>query len=293
MNAIVEPVGSLVGLWRYPVKSMQGEELNGAWLGERGLLGDRAYALLDQATGHIASAKHPRKWAKLFACRAAFAAPPQPGAALPPIWITLPDGGVIHSDQADVDQALSRALGQDVRLIAEAPAAPTREANRTPIDADESPEIIRQEALALAAPAGSFFDYATLHILTTATLDRLRELYPAGRFEARRFRPNIVIAPSGGKRGFVENDWLGRMLTAESGMRLRLIDPSPRCVVTTLAQGDLPRDPGILRTLGRHNPVASATLAPGVLLDAVAGVYASVLAGGALRRDDQVRLEGD
>jgi uncharacterized protein YcbX len=290
MEAHVEPAGAVVGLWRYPVKSMQGEELNGAWLGERGLLGDRAYALLDRATGHIASAKHPRKWGRLFACRAAFAEPPRPGAPTPPIWIALPDGGIVHSGEPAIDRILSRALGHDVTLITEAPPAPTREANRAPIDDAEAPEVIRQEALAPAAPAGTFFDYAALHILTTATLDRLRELYPAGRFEARRFRPNIVIAPGAEARGLIENGWPGRTLAIESGARLRLIDPSPRCVVTTLAQGDLPSDPGILRTLGQHSAAASATLAPGVRLDAVAGVYASVLQGGAIRRGDLARL---
>ena len=69
----------MVAVWRYPVKSMQGEEVNGALLTDRGVLGDRSYAILVRATGHVASAKHPRKWSKLFACRAAFVEPPQPG----------------------------------------------------------------------------------------------------------------------------------------------------------------------------------------------------------------------
>jgi uncharacterized protein len=283
-------IGTVVALWRYPVKSMQGEELNGAPLTERGLLGDRAYAIRDRATGHIASAKHPRKWSALFACRAAFVEPPRPDAPLPPIWITLPDGAVVHSGQADVDQILSRVLGRDVTLLTEAPERPTREANRTPVDQVAHSEIITQEDMALAAPSGTFFDYAALHILTTATVDRLRQLYPAGRFEARRFRPNMVIAPAGDARGFVENAWLGQTLAIGADVRLRMIDPCPRCVVTTLAQGDLPRDPGILRTLGQHNAVASVTLAPGVVLSAVAGVYASVSQGGALRREDAVAL---
>src|SRR3712207_1409873 len=107
-------VGSVASVWRYPVKSMQGEELNGAAITERGVLGDRAYAVLDRATGHIASAKHPRKWNKLFACRAAFAEPPQLGGPLPPVWITLPDGTVISSAQSDVDQVLSRVLDRDI-----------------------------------------------------------------------------------------------------------------------------------------------------------------------------------
>ena len=59
-------VGSVVSLWRYPVKSMMGEELNASDVTDRGLFGDRAYAILDPATGKIASAKNPRKWKKMF-----------------------------------------------------------------------------------------------------------------------------------------------------------------------------------------------------------------------------------
>jgi uncharacterized protein YcbX len=281
-------LGSVVAVWRYPVKSMQGEELNGAPITERGVLGDRAYAIRDQATGHIASAKHPRKWSALFACRAAFVEPPRPGWPLPPIWITLPDGTVISSAQPDVDQVLSRVLGRDVALVTETPAAPTREADRSP--AGEAETLIRAEPMALAAPAGTFFDYAPLHIVTTATLDRLRELYPAGRFEARRFRPNIVVAPHEQETGFVENQWLGQAVTIGAQLRLQAIDPAPRCVVTTLAQADLPHDPGILRALSQHNAVASATLAPGVVFPAVAGVYLQVLQPGSISRGDPVEL---
>lgn len=288
MDTSSEPIGSVVALWRYPVKSMQGEELNGAAITEHGILGDRAYALREQSTGYIASAKHPRKWGKLFACRAAFVEPPQVGAPLPPVWITLPDGSVIHSAQPNVDQILSRVFGRGVALVTEAPPAPTREADRSPIDSPTSGELIRQEAMALAAPTGTFFDYASLHILTTATIERLRELCPTSRFEVRRFRPNIVVAPCTNEPDFVENAWLDHMLTTATGIRLRLIDPCPRCVVTTLAQSDLPHDPDTLRTVGRYNAVSSATLAPGVVMPAVAGIYASVLQGGVLCRGDSV-----
>lgn len=292
MHSSGEFAGSVVSLWRYPVKSMQGEELDSTSITERGILGDRAYAILDRETGHIASAKHPRKWSKLFACRAAFAAPPQLGAPLPALWITLPDGVVVSSAQPDIDQLLSRALDRDVTLVTTLAASPTREADRTPVDGGPEDELIRAEPMAIASPSGTFFDYAPVHVLTTATLARLQSLFPDGRFDVRRFRPNIVIAPAAESQGFVENDWLGRsiVLGAEAGPRLDLIDPSPRCVVTTLAQGDLPRDPGILRTITRHNAAASVTLAPGVVFPAVAGVYAAVRRDGTLRRDDPIFL---
>ncbi|MEX2614269.1 MAG: MOSC domain-containing protein [Gaiellaceae bacterium] len=127
-----------------------------------------------------------------------------------------------------------------------------------------------------AMPEGTFFDLGLVHVLTTATLDRLRELHPQGRYEVRRFRPNIVVA-STGSAGFVENDWVDRTLAIGEKLRLRVTGPCPRCVMTTLPQGDLPKDPGILRTAAQHN-------------DANVGVYASVEQDGAIRRSDSVRL---
>ncbi len=102
-------------------------------------------------------------------------------------------------------------------------------------------------------PEGTFFDCAVIHLLTTATIDHLRELYPQGRFEVRRFRPNIVVETPSGEKGFVEKDWVGNTLAIGDAVRIRISGPCPRCVMTTLAQGDLPRDPGILRTSARHN----------------------------------------
>ena len=282
--------GSVVALWRYPVKSMQGEELDAAVVTDHGLLGDRAYALVDRATGMTASAKHPGKWARLFACTATYVEPPSLGTALPGVRITLPDGTIASSAEPDIDLILSNALGRDVTLATTAPPAAQREAYFVDGDGVPHPETVNPGPLAVAAPAGTFFDYAVLHLLTTATLDRLHELYPAGHFAPRRFRPNIVVAPAADERGFVENGWIGRMLSIGEGLRLQMIDPCPRCVVTTLPQGDLPHDPGILRTAARNNAALSATFAPGVVLPAVVGTYASVIQGHMIRRGDAVWL---
>src|SRR5438477_6482942 len=108
MSSAVQSVGSL---WRYPVKSMMGEELNATEVTERGLLGDRAYALVDTSDGKAATAKNPRKWPRLFDFRAAFVEPAGPAAKVPPVRIALPDGTTVTSDQGDLDQILSKALG--------------------------------------------------------------------------------------------------------------------------------------------------------------------------------------
>jgi hypothetical protein len=106
--------GSVVALWRYPVKSMMGEELNARTVTTRGLLGDRAYALVDRSDGKVASAKNPRKWPQLFDFRAAFVEPPRPGAPLPPVHLTLPDGTILTSMQSDLNPVLSQALHREV-----------------------------------------------------------------------------------------------------------------------------------------------------------------------------------
>lgn len=273
-------LGTIAELWRYPVKSMQGERVLQSPVDQRGLAGDRCYAIIDRATGQVASAKHPRKWGALLACRAAFATEPQPNQPLPPIWISLPDGTTVSSQDQQIDAALSRALGREVYLTSEVQTARTREADRTELE-EGAPETVREEPLALAAPEGTLFDVAPLHLLTTSTLGHLGQLYPAGQFDVRRFRPNVVLALPEDAPSFAEQRWLGMWLAAGSAL-LEVIDPCPRCVVTTAAQRGLPRDAGILRTLANSSSSTSLTLAPGVLFSAVAGVYAQVTQPGSL-----------
>jgi uncharacterized protein YcbX len=267
--------GSVVSLWRYPVKSMMGEELNAADLTERGLVGDRQFAVVDLATGKIAGAKNPRKWGNFFDYRAAYVEPPREGSMLPAVRLTLPDGTSVVSDQPDLAQILSAALGREVAFAQAQGSGDGSSATAEEYWPDMAGLEYRDTVTDWELPAGTFFDTAVVHMLTTATLDRMRDLYPDGRFEVRRFRPNIVVASDG--PGFVENDWVGNTIAIGEQVRLRISGPCPRCVMTTLSQGDLPKDTGILRTAAQHN-------------QANVGVYADVIAGGATRRGDPVTL---
>ena len=265
--------GSIASIWRYPVKSMMGEELNETEIATGGVAGDRAYALIDGSDGKVASAKNPRKWPGLFEFRAALASTPEPGGNVPPVRITLPDGTTAASGQPEIHRIVSGALHREVILSA-ASGRPVATAEEYWPDMDGLDH--RDTVTDFALPEGTFFDAATVHLLTTATLARLRKLYPEGRFEVRRFRPNIVVESAGDD--FVENTWIGRILAIGDAVRLSIRGPCPRCVMTTLPQGDLPYDPNILRTAAQHN-------------HANVGVYASVLQGGRIRRGDAVRLE--
>ena len=274
--AVSTAAGSVVALWRYPVKSMIGEELNSSEITDRGLLGDRQFAVVDGATGKVGGAKNPRRWGNFFDYRAAYVEAPTSGEQIPPVRITLPGGDVVTNDRADVEQVLSRAFGRDVAFVEAGPGQTT-----SGVVEEYWPDLEglahRDTTTDFEMPAGAFFDLAVLHLLTTSTIDRLRELYPQGRFEARRFRPNIVVSTGGEDPRFVENDWIGRTVMIGDTVRLVITKPCQRCVMITLPQGDLPKDSGILRTAAQHNGVN-------------VGVYASVVDGGTIRRGDPVVL---
>ena len=273
-HTIQTEVGSVVSLWQYPVKSMMGEELNATEVTERGLLGDRAYALVDSSDGKVATAKNPRKWPRLFDFRATFIEPARAAAKIPPVRIAFPDGTTVTSDQSDLNQILSKALNREVALRAAQGGGVNAEEYWPDMDGLDHRDTVTDFTL----PEGTFFDCAMVHLLTTATLDRLRELYPQGRFEVRRFRPNIVVQLASDEKGFAENAWIGHTLAIGTAVRLNITGPCGRCVMTTLAQGDLSRDPGILRTAAQHNQVN-------------VGVYAAVARGGSIRRGDPARIE--
>lgn len=249
-----------------------GEELNSAFIASMGLFGDRSFALCDTETGKVVSAKNPKKWPNLFSYRAAYTSPPSAGSALPAVRVTLPDGAMSESTNAEFAPKISANLGRAVKLIAAPP--PEAQLEEYWPDMAELPnrDVVTDEAM----PKGTFFDLATLHILTTSTLDTLRGLNPASRFEPRRFRPNLIV-DTGGQEGFVENDWIGKTLAIGPEVRIQVTGPCPRCVMTTLAQGDLPKDPMILKTAARYN-------------DVHVGVYASVVQTGAIRIGDTIGL---
>jgi uncharacterized protein YcbX len=251
------------------MKSMLGEELNASDITDGGLLGDRSFALVDTVTTKVVSAKNPTKWPTMFELRSAFTSPPHVGSPLPPVRVTLPDGTNVLSGDADFAEILSKALGRAVTLANSAPAQPTLEEYWPDMVELAHQETVTDEAL----PAGTFFDLATVHLVTTATLARLGQLYPEGRFEARRFRPNIVVRTDEDVAGFVENEWVGKEVRLGADVVLAITDNCPRCVMTTLAQGDLPKDSGILRTAARHN-------------DVHVGVYAEVRRPGRIQRGD-------
>ena len=276
--------GTVKALWRYPVKSMAGTKLDEAQVTESGILGDRAYAVIDRSSGRVGSAKTPKKWAELMALAADFVRAAQgPARRSRPVRILWPDGTAVASDGGDPDTRLSETLGRPVTLTTERPEAPSLE-RLDPLAEEETIVDIGELMM-----AGRFSDYAALHLITTATMARLAELRPESAFNARRFRPNVTIATPEGEQGFVENDWVGRELAIGDEVRLRISDPTPRCSVPTLAQQDLAKDPQVLRTIVEHNTLSLSPCSTANRSRAQ-GVYAFVIQGGMVKRGDAVRV---
>jgi uncharacterized protein YcbX len=268
---------------------MLGEELATAFVGEHGLFGDRAYALLDKTTGKVASAKSPRKWGRLLDCKAALGDNSGPHKNTPEVFISLPGGELIRSSQPDCDERLSSWLGRPVELSAKYPENTqtlSYEVYWPEIEGLALQNAITESPISQGAAPGTFFNYAPLHLVTTAALRKLRALSPESIFVAQRFRPNIVVETSEDEPDFIENNWIGHTLTIGSEVQLQVTIGCPRCVVTTLPQSGetLAKDEKILRTVVQHNRI---DLGPyGV--QACLGVYANIIKGGSIRRGDKI-----
>ncbi|MFC5831956.1 MOSC domain-containing protein [Nonomuraea insulae] len=248
-------------LRRYPVKSMLGEEVAESGVTERGLAGDRARAVLDVVTGKIASAKNPRLWRGLL---------------------------TIEGARAPGDAELSELVGREVRLIDVPPEGAEFERSvpeQVLAEGIEAEVPYTVGTLGGAAPEGTFFDFAPVHLISTSAVERIGALSPRGHVEALRYRPNLVIATETAE-GFVENGWVGRELSVGEDVVLHVLAPSPRCAVPTLAHGALGRDADALRTVSQHNRVPVFDMGP----QACAGVYARVVRPGLVRKGDRVRL---
>jgi uncharacterized protein YcbX len=293
--SIGEPVGTVGALWRFPVKSMLGEELDQVDVDEGGIVGDRAFALVDVETGKVASAKHPKVWPDLLRCRASFARPPCSDEPSPPVRIELADGTSVMSDAPELDAVLSRFFRREVRLARAAPENftidqyhPDQEHLDPQGHRDEVTEtklgnaLFNEVGMPSPLPEGSFLDVFPVSVITTSALDHLGELQPGSTFDVRRFRMNVVVATPAD--GFVENSWIGGAIDVGERVKLAIPVPDPRCVMTTVAQEGLERDPQVLKALARHNRLDFA----GAGLYPCAGVYAVVASSGTIRIGDPV-----
>ncbi|MFT4863839.1 MAG: hypothetical protein ACI8RE_000015 [Ilumatobacter sp.] len=207
-------------LWRYPVKSMGGEQLDAAYVGELGIAGDRCWGVFDVASGTVLTAR--RSPQLLFASARVVDGE---------VVIDIPEIGEVASGEASA--ALSRWLGQEVELRAAGDVGGTYE---VPLDFERDADWV-----SWTGPAGAWHDsqWSRVSLVSTGTL---------GEWDLRRFRTNIVVSGSG------EDDFVGRHLlvgAAGSGAELAVFKEIDRCVMVTRPQPGLDRDIELLKTINR------------------------------------------
>jgi len=274
-------VGTVKELYRYPVKSMLGERLGEFDATTDGVLGDRAWALIDQTDGRVMSAK---KFRAMLDLRAIYDQPPLPESAVAP-KIIFPDGHALFADDPSAAGALAELLKRKLS-IARAEPAQNKRAGIDPATIFTGVGVSRifpdldETTLApdFKLKRGTFFDSATVHVLATGTIAHMCTLVGAGaQIDARRFRPNIVVETPPDMAGFVEDGWLNGRLEIGESLRVISMEPALRCVMTTHPQEDLPRDPRVLRAAADYHR-------------ATVGVFASISYPGTVRVGDPVWL---
>jgi uncharacterized protein YcbX len=273
-------VGTVQELWRYPVKSMLGEQVRALRVTPQGGFGDRSWALREVETGRIASAK---KFPRLLEFRATYEVEPT-GESLGQVRIEGPDGQRFFADDEHASQVISAILGKAVHLESRARTDEKTGIDRNTVFGDVPVGELKPEWTPETMPdyfqlmSGGFKEIGALFLVTSGSIQHLRALQGGtALIDRRRFRPNVYIDSGADAREFVEDSWAGGALALGEEVKLDEFQPTLWCVTSTLAQEELPRDLSILRTAAQHHG--------GCL-----GVYASVMSTGLLRVGDTVAL---
>jgi uncharacterized protein len=287
----MQVIGTVKEIWRYPVKSMAGERLQRANVGALGIHGDRGWAIRDEKAGEIRNA---RKLPALLHCTAVYLSEPS-ASDVPPAQITMPNGTTFRSDSAEANAHLSELLGRPVSIW---PIQPPSERDFLKRAAPDNPDMMAElrevfgrleneplpdlstlppQILEFTSPFGTYFDAFPLQVLTTASLNALAIRNPSADFDSRRFRPNVLIETTRGIERLVEAEWSGRTLRI-GATRIKVEMPTVRCVIPTLDQPGVKKDPSVLRTIVRD---AAQNL----------GAYATIAAGGTISLGDEVAIE--
>ncbi|HEY4545200.1 MAG TPA: MOSC N-terminal beta barrel domain-containing protein [Pedomonas sp.] len=259
-------------IWRYPVKSMGGEQLTQADVGARGIRWDRGWAVRDEKAGAIRSARYiPR----LLMCSARYL-PGTDAGLVPHVEITLPDRATVNSDDPKVHTRLSDALGKDVTLLSLRPGnqvdhlrpgqgALVTGSMETEIrmlfgledteplpDMSRMPPHLMRELSELGAPRGTYFDAFPIDILTTSSIRHLQRHLPDVDLDVRRFRPNFLIDDGGASDAIREREWIGQAVQLGQ-VQFDVVMECPRCtIIAAEQQGGIAKNSAITRTIVRE-----------------------------------------
>ncbi|HET9710470.1 MAG TPA: MOSC N-terminal beta barrel domain-containing protein [Pyrinomonadaceae bacterium] len=305
-------IGTIKEIWRYPVKSMAGEQLDACSVGLNGIPGDRGWAIRDETAREITNGKH---FPLLMQCSARYREAPANGS-IPHVDMQFPGGLQLGSDVPDVNVRLTELLGKPVSLWPLQPASNTehyrrrsktarvfgrlarfrsfraalpaltslRRANaqlreafsREPGEPLPDLSTLPPEIIEFTSPRGTYFDAFPIHLLTTASLEMMKRLNPAATWDVRRFRPNFLIETDPAIKDPIEVEWRGQKVRL-GGVELKCEIPTVRCGMTIQAQAEFPKDPSILRTIVKD-------------ADQNLGIYASVTSAAEVRVGDVVEI---
>lgn len=255
-------------VWRYPVKSMQGERLRRAEVTARGIAGDREFALVDAATGRTLTAKT--------------IAPLLDAGAVhdgDDVVITLPDGTQCVAGATATDDVLSAWLQRDVRCER------ATQATHASYDMTFDPPDDTAEQFEIPSPEGTFFDLAALHVLTTNALAACADAAPASTWDRRRFRPNLLVEVANdavANGAHPEDAWVGRKVRA-GDMVFDVLMRTVRCAMPLRAQPALGTDAPLARDVDVYRTMTKVH-------DNHLGVYANVATAGAVAAGDAVAV---
>jgi uncharacterized protein YcbX len=247
----------VVGLWRYPVKSLQGEPTASARVEDDGVLGDRQWGIRDERTGRILTA---RRRPELLSASASY-------DDHAPV-ITLPDGRAVIGPGPRTDRQLSDWLASRVSLVTSA----NTNAGRAEFFVDATNDT--SQAVEWTMPQGRYVDAAAVLVLSTASLRTAARLHPNGLWDPRRFRPNVLVDLDG--EGWIEDEWVGQSIRVGEASLIPT-QPCIRCTMVTRAQPGLDADADVFRTLARHHRGHF-------------GVWSDVLASGTISVGDRASL---
>lgn len=255
-------VGVIKEIWRFPVKSMQGDTVERCTVSKQGVLGDRCWAMRDEARREVQWGK---KYPQLMLCKARYREEPD-GGDIKPVDITFPDGETVGSDDGAVHAKLTALIGREAQLWPLQPASDiefykrykpdeaqflkeiadvfAREPGEPMPEMSDFPEILSDH---VAVP-GTFFDNEEIHMITTGSMRYMASKNPEAHWDIRRFRPNFYIETDAGLQGLVENDWAGKKIRI-GATTLAVTVPTPRYGMTVQPQADLDYEKSILRTI--------------------------------------------
>ena len=273
---------SVATIYRYPVKSMMGETLSEADIGEAGIPGDRGWAVRDEKRGGIRGGKKIPQLMTLAA---------QSGTATP--LITAADGDSASASSERINEWLSGKLNHPVTLWPLLPADQLDHYRRGAPDTEDFEQELRavfgrlpdeplpdlagfEELLEFESPPGTYFDAFPISIISQQSLNTMDQLEGESRFDVRRFRPNLLVDVPGSDHPFPEQAWVGKTLAIGS-VTLKIDTTCPRCAMTTHGFDDLPQDPQIMRKM-----VASS--------EGNLGIYASVVKVGKVATGDSLSV---